>query len=161
MAVERGADVARSFLVVVDGSPECEKALRFAALRARHTGGRVMLLTVVHPQEFLQWGGVQKTLEEEAEAEAWALLEPYAKRAEELTGVRPVLLVRKGQHAAEVMATIREDRSIRVLVLAAADKKGRPGPLVESFAGDLVAGLPCMLMIVPGGMEDRDIDRLT
>ena len=37
----------RKFLVVVDDSPEFESALRYAARRARSTGGRVALLRVI------------------------------------------------------------------------------------------------------------------
>ena len=37
----------RKFLVVVDDSPEFETALRYAARRARSTGGRVALLRVI------------------------------------------------------------------------------------------------------------------
>ncbi|MGH7488781.1 MAG: universal stress protein, partial [bacterium] len=37
----------RIFLVVVDDSQEMPVALRYAALRARHTGGRVALLYVI------------------------------------------------------------------------------------------------------------------
>ena len=55
----------RIFLVVVDESEEMRVALRYAALRAFHTGGKVALLSVVEP------AGVQisKALEERMEEE--------------------------------------------------------------------------------------------
>ena len=37
------------FLVVVDDTPECKIALRFASMRARGTGGTVTLLRVIEP----------------------------------------------------------------------------------------------------------------
>lgn len=153
-------NVAESFVVVVDGSPESEKALRFAALRALHTGTRVMLVSVVRPQEFLEWGSVQTAMEEEAEGEAWDLLNRYADKAEELTGVRPAAFLRKGKLVEEILDLIESDRSIRTLVLGAA-AKGRPGPLVDFFAGERAGSLPCLVMIIPGGLEDEDLDRLT
>ena len=60
----------RKFLVVVDHSPECRVAIRFAARRAQHTGGIVTLLYVVAPADFQQWAGVERVMREEAHQEA-------------------------------------------------------------------------------------------
>jgi len=48
----------RKFLVVLDDSRECLNAMRFAALRAAHTGGVVPILSVAPPEEFQTWMGV-------------------------------------------------------------------------------------------------------
>ena len=55
----------RTYLVVVDDSAEARVALRFAARRAAKTNGRVEVLGVVEPQDFVQFGGVQAAIEEE------------------------------------------------------------------------------------------------
>lgn len=151
---------AETFLVVVDDTPECAKALRFAALRAQHTGARVGLLHVLKPSQFLQWGGAQKDIEAEAEENGRAVLAAKANDVETLTGVRPEVRLARGRAPDAVLEVLRSDRSIRALVLAAA-AKGRPGPLVEYFSGDAAGSLPCMVMIVPGGIPDTDLDRLT
>jgi nucleotide-binding universal stress UspA family protein len=153
-------DAAETFLVVVDETPECAKALRFAALRAQHTGARVALLHVLKPSQFLQWGGVQKDMEAEAEDNGRAVLAAKAAEVEALTGLRPGVRLTRGRAADAVMDVLQSDRSIRALVLAAA-AKGRPGPLVEHFSGDAAGTLPCMVMIVPGGIADAELDRLT
>ena len=153
-------DAAETFLVVVDDTPECAKALRFAALRAQHTGARVALLHVLKPSQFLQWGGVQKDMEAEAEDKGRAVLAAKAAEVEALTGLRPGVRLARGRAADAVMDVLRSDRSIRALVLAAA-AKGKPGPLVEHFSGDAAGTLPCMVMIVPGGIPDGELDRLT
>ena len=57
--------MTRTYLVVIDDSPEARVALRFAARRASKTGGAVDVLAVVEPQDFVQWGGVQAAFEEE------------------------------------------------------------------------------------------------
>lgn len=153
-------DAAETFLVVVDDTPECAKALRFAALRAQHTGARVALLHVLKPSQFLQWGGVQKDMEAEAEENGRTVLAAKAAEVEALTGLRPGVRLARGRAADAVMDVLRSDRSIRALVLAAA-ARGRPGPLVEHFSGDAAGTLPCMVMIVPGGIPDSELDRLT
>jgi nucleotide-binding universal stress UspA family protein len=153
-------DAAETFLVVVDETEECAKAIRFAALRAQHTGARVQLLHVLKPTAFLQWGGVQKDMDAEAESLARALLAAKADSVEALTGQRPALKLVSGRAAEAVLKVVTEDRSIRALVLAAA-AKGRPGPLVDFFSGERAGSLPCMVMIVPGAIGDADLDRLT
>ena len=68
------SDTAQTFLVVVDETDECAKAVRYAALRAEHTGARLMLLHVLKPSQFLQWGGVQQDMDNEAEQAGQAVL---------------------------------------------------------------------------------------
>ena len=61
-----GASIAkRTYLVVVDDSEESRVALRFAARRAAKTKGRIEIIGLVEPQDFVQWGGVQSAIEEE------------------------------------------------------------------------------------------------
>jgi nucleotide-binding universal stress UspA family protein len=153
-------EAAETFLVVVDDTPECAKALRFAALRAQHTGARVALLHVLKPSQFLQWGGVQKDMEAEAEDNGRAVLAAKAAEVEALTGERPGVRLARGRAPDAVLEVLKSDRSIRALVLAAA-ARGKPGPLVEYFSGDAAGSLPCMVMIVPGGIPDSELDRLT
>ena len=153
-------DTAETFLVVVDETPECAKALRYAALRAQHTGASVCLLHVLSPSQFLQWGGVQQDMEAEAEQAAQALLSAKSAEVEALTGTRPAVRLVRGRTTDAVLEVVTTDRSIRALVLAAA-AAGKAGPLVNFFAGERAGTLPCMVMIVPGGIPDAAIDRLT
>ena len=64
----------RNFLVVVDDTPECRVALRFACMRAHRTGGGVVLLRVMEPADFQHWMAVEKLMREEAREEAEELL---------------------------------------------------------------------------------------
>lgn len=154
------SEVADSFLVVVDDTLESSRALRFASLRAQHTGANVVLLHVLKPTQFLQWGGVQKEMDAEAEEAARALLSGKAAEVEAMTGIRPTFRLMRGRPAEAVLELVTGDRSIRALVLAAA-ARGKPGPLVHFFAGERAGSLPCMVMIVPGGISEADLDRLT
>jgi hypothetical protein len=115
---------------------------------------------VLKPGQFLQWGGVQQDMEAEAEENARALLAGKAAEVEALTGLRPAMQLVKGRAPDAVLQVLLEDRSIRALVLAAA-ARGRPGPLVDFFSGERAGTLPCMVMIVPGGIADSELDRLT
>lgn len=151
---------AETFLVIVDDTPECRKALRFAALRALHTNASVALLNIIRPAQFLQWGRVQDMIEAEAREDAERALAEASAAVEAILGRRPATHIRHGKPAEQIQAFLREDPSIRVLVLAAA-ARGRPGPLVGHFSGEAAGTLPCIVMIVPGGISDAEIDRLT
>ncbi len=57
----------RVYLVIMDETDEARVALRFASRRAAKTGGAVHILALVPPQDFVAFGGVQATIEQEAE----------------------------------------------------------------------------------------------
>jgi nucleotide-binding universal stress UspA family protein len=150
----------RTYLVIIDESEEAEVALRFAARRAAKTGGTVRILAIVPPPEFVQWGGVQATMEEEARQRAEAMVMGSAGAMMEELGIRPVITVKSGEAIPTIRKALEEDSSISALVLAAA-AHGAPGPLVAHFATGEVGKLPCPIMIIPGALDKDEIDRLS
>ena len=85
----RGLVDIRTYLVVIDETPEARVALRFASRRAIKTNGNVVIVAMVPRPEFVQWGGVQAAMEAEAVERVEALL---ADAAGELTsdhGLQP------------------------------------------------------------------------
>jgi nucleotide-binding universal stress UspA family protein len=147
----------RKFLVVVDKTPECRVALRYAARRAQHTTGRVTLLAVSAPPDFQQWRGVESIMEDEAHAEAEALLHSAAKTVNELAGIMPELVILQGRKVDCVTQLLKEDKDISILILAAGTGKAGPGPLVSMFATGTHA-IP--VTIVPGTLKDAAIDAI-
>lgn len=150
----------RVYLVVVDDSPEAGIALRFAARRAVKTGGGVEILALVPHQEFIAFGGVQATIEEEARLHAQGLVAQAAGTLLEESGLRPTITVRQGDGPTIVREIIAENPQIAALVLGAA-ASGPPGPLIAHFAGTDAGALPVPLMIVPGSLDREGIDRLS
>jgi nucleotide-binding universal stress UspA family protein len=141
----------RVYLVVMDETAEAGAALRYAAGRAARTGGAVELVTVIEPTEFVQWGGVQAAMEEEARLRAEAMVLNASSSIAEETGIQPSVTVRQGDPVHEVTRLLREREDVAALVLGAA-AEGGPGPMVSHFAGSVVGTLPCPLIIVPGGV---------
>ena len=149
----------RSYLVVVDETGEADVALRYAARRAARTGGSVLILAIVPPQEFVQWGGVQAAMEEEARLRAEAMGLQAASAIDEEADVQRTVLVRHGDPVKAIAEVLKEREDVAALVLAAAE--GAPGPLVVHFSGAVAGTLPCPLVIVPGRLSDEALDRLT
>ena len=150
----------RIYLVVVDDSPESGIALRFAARRAVKTGGGVEILALVPPQEFIAFGGVQATIEEEARLHAEGMVTAAAGTLIEESGLRPSITVREGEAPRIVREIIAGDPDIAALVLGAA-ASGAPGPLVSHFSGADAGALPVPIMIIPGSLSPEAIDRLS
>ncbi|HSI17589.1 MAG TPA: universal stress protein [Sphingomonas sp.] len=150
----------RIYLVVVDDSPESQIALRFAARRAVKTGGGVEILALIPPSEFVAFGGVQATIEEEAKLHAEALVAGAAGTLLEESGLRPSITVRQGDGPKIIREMIEANPDIAALVLGAA-ASGAPGPLVSHFAGTDAGALPIPLMIIPGSLDRDAIDRLS
>ncbi len=150
----------RTYLVVVDDSPEAENALRFAARRAVRTGGGVEILALVEPAEFVQWGGVQATIEEEARLHAEAVVTGAAGTLLAESGVTPSIVVRQGDGPKIVREMIDANPDVAALVLGAA-ASGPPGPLVSHFAGAEAGALRVPVMIIPGSLSREDIDRVS
>ncbi len=150
----------RTYLVVVDESPEAEIALRFAARRAVKTGGGVEILALIAPVEFVQWGGVQAPIEEEARLHAQAIVAGAAGTLLAESGVTPSIVVRQGDGPRIVREMIANNPDVAALVLGAA-ASGPPGPLVTHFAGADAGALPVPVMIIPGSMTREAIDRVS
>ena len=149
------------FLVVVDETPECRVALRFASQRARATGGGVTLFYVMQPADFQHWMAVGHLMQEEAREEAEKVLQDLAAEVKALSGSMPELVVREGRRHDELLALIEEDPEIRVLVLGAAPGPEGPGPLVSALAGQMSGSFRIPITIVPGTLSDAQIDELT
>jgi len=158
--MERQKQVHRVFLVVVDQSPELKVALRFAARRARATGGRVAMLYVTEPAE-AEWLGVGDIMREERRAEAEQRLQELSTMVQELSGEMPVLYVREGTVREELLRLIDEEPSISILVLGADTSTGGPGPLVTALTGKFLGKLTIPLTIVPGSFNDAEVDAIT
>lgn len=147
---------ARKLLVIVDGSPECDRAITYAALRAEHTGGLLDMLFVIAPSDFQHWLGVEEIMRAEAREAADLALETYVKKANSLADITVETVVREGNLKEEIFKLIEEDQDIAILVLAAGDDKDGPGPLVSSLAGK-GASFPIPVTVVPCDISDEDI----
>ena len=150
----------RKFLVVLDDSRECLNAMRFAAMRAAHTQGGVEILSVIPPDEFNHWIGVGNVMKEEARERIIAHYEVFAKWMRDRLQVEPELVIREGEAVAEILAQIREDRDVGVLVLGAGAGKGGPGPIVTQLMRN-AGSLPVPITVVPGDLTKEQLASIT
>jgi len=150
----------RKFLVVLDDSRECLNAMRFAAMRAANTGGGVQVLSIIPPDEFQHWIGVGNIMREEARERIEVHFEVFAKWMRDKQNIEAELVIREGEAVPEILAQIREDSEIGVLVLGAGDDKSGPGPLVSQLTRS-AGTLPVPITVVPGELSKERLEAVT
>ena len=150
----------RTYLVVIDETEEARLALRFASRRAAKTKGAVQILALVEQADFVAWGGVQATMEEEARVRAEQLVTAAAGTIFDELGQRPAITVKPGDAIEVVKVMLEEHPEIAALVLGAA-AQGAPGPLITHFNGTNAGTLRCPVMVIPGSLTDEEIDELS
>ena len=153
-------DSQRTYLVVVDDSEESRVALRFAARRAAKTNGRIEVLGIVEPQDFVQFGGVQAAMEEEQRLRIEGVVSSAIGEILDESGISANIIIRQGEVVRSVREYIAGRDEIAALVLGAAPS-GSPGPLVVNFAGNDAGQLPCPLMVIPGSLTDERLEQLS
>src|SRR4029077_16739791 len=117
------------FLVVIDESPECDRAVYYASRRAARTGASVVMLLVIEPHDrHQQWLGVADIMKAEAHEAASQKLDEFAARANGVAGITPERVIRDGDTSAAILKLIDEDEDIPILVLAAGTGQEGPGP---------------------------------
>ena len=154
------SDSRRTYLVVVDDSAEARVALRFAARRAAKTNGRIEVLGIVEPQDFVQWGGVRAAFEEEQRLRIDGVVSSAVGEIIDEAGVDVSVVIRQGDSIKVVREFVGTREEVAALVLGAAPS-GHPGPLVANFTGTDAGKLPCPVMIIPGSLSDERLEQLS
>jgi nucleotide-binding universal stress UspA family protein len=149
------------FLVIVDNTPECDRAVYYASRRAARVGVSVAMLRVIETHDHgAQWLGVADIMRAEAQDEAKAMLARFAARSNGIAGITPECLIREGEPHEEILKLIEEDEDIAVLILAAGVDTEGPGPLVSSL-GKTAGTFPIPIGIVPGHLSDAELDAMS
>jgi len=151
----------RKYLVVIDDTEECDRAVYWAAKRAGRTKSQIVMLRVIETAERnQQWLGVADIMQAEALEAANAVLDKFAARIKKLVRTKPDRVIREGNTAEEIVKLIDTDADIGILVLAAGTGKEGPGPLVSGLA-KTAGTFPIPVAIVPAHLNDEELDAMT
>lgn len=148
-------------LVVIDDTPECDRAIYYASRWAIRSGGGVVMLRVIQPDEQNQeWRGVADIIRAEAHDEANQVLDRAAGRANGLAAITPERVILEGAPSEKILELIDRDVDIALMVLAASIGAEGPGPIVTATA-KTAGTFPIPVVLVPGTLTDEDIDTLS
>ena len=124
------------------------------------TGGGVEVLAVIPPEEFNHWIGVSDIMRSEARERIEVHFEVFAKWMRDRQGIDPELVIREGEPIQEILAQVKDDPEIGVLVLGAGTDKKGPGPLVTQLTKN-AGSLPIPMTIVPGDLSKERLEAIT
>ncbi len=148
----------RKYLVVIDDTEECDRAVYWAAKRAGRTKSVIVMLRIMEiGDQNAQWLGVADIMRAEAMEAAKAALNKAAAKAKKAAEVKIDMVIREGVTTDEIPKLIEEDADIGILVLAAGIGAEGPGPLVTHLAKS-AGTFPIPVAIVPGHLSDEDIE---
>ena len=149
------------YLVIIDESPECDRAVYYASRRAARTGAAMVMLLVIEPHgRHQQRLRVADNMKAEAPEAANAILDRFAARANGAAGITPERVIRDGDKAQEILNLIDEDADIAILVLGAGIDIEGPDPLASNI-GKTAGAFPIPVAIVPGHLSDEELDALS
>tara|TARA_B100000674_G_scaffold183463_1_gene148589 strand:- start:1579 stop:2055 length:477 start_codon:yes stop_codon:yes gene_type:complete len=149
------------FLVCVDTTDECKVALKFACMRAKNSGGSVLLLYVIEPKELQHFVGIEKIMAKEAKEEAKNVLAELAESAMKDFNLKVQTITSNGKKYNQIVDLINKDKSISILVLGEAPDGMGSNDLINKFTAGLTRSINIPLTIVPGNLSIEDLEKIT
>lgn len=147
-------------LVVLDDTPEADRAVYYASRWAARVGGGVVMLRLIETEDRnQQWLGVADIMQAEAREAADAALDRAVELACDLAAIVPERVLREGDPGEQIADLIEADPDITRLVLAAGTGADGPGPIVVAVAAG-AGSFPIPITLVPGGLSNAELDAL-
>ncbi len=148
----------KKFLVVIDNSKELENAIQFAAQRAKNTNGNLAMLYVVDHAINAEWSKVENLIEQEETSEAKKICRNWAQLIKEKFDIDSEIILKLGNKKDEILKLLKDDKNIRFLVLATSRDGENPGPVIKSLLSSKMKDLSIPIVLVPGSMDEKDIN---
>ena len=148
----------KKFLVVIDDSKELKNAIHFAAQRAKNTNGALSMLYVVDHAINAQWSKVEHLIEQEETSEAKKICRNWAQLIKDQFNIDTEIILKLGNKKDEILKLLKEDENIRFLVLATSGDGENPGPIIKSLLSSKMRDLSIPIVLVPGSMDEKDIN---
>ena len=115
------------YLVIIDNSPECDRAIYYASRRVARTQATMIMLRVIETEDRnQQWLGVADIMRAEAHEEANAALDRAAGRANGVAGITPERVIREGRRIRADPQADRRGRRHRDPGAGRRHRDGRP-----------------------------------
>jgi hypothetical protein len=116
------------------------------------------MLYVVRPAVNAEWASVGNLIEQEETSEGKKISRLWSTVVEEKFKIKPQIIIKMGDKVDEIIKFLKEDKSIRFLVLASSIDSD-PGPIIKSLSKKM-NDLSVPLVIIPGLISEKEIDNL-
>ena len=150
---------ARKYLVCIANNEESRVALKMACIKCKYHGGSVTVVHVIPPADMQTLFTVADRLKEEQRAEAEKFIQAMCEDAFALTGVIPVIDIREGKIADEIVNAALEDSGYMLMVLGFSENSAHK-TLVENLCAQMGKKLLIPIMVVPGNLTDQQMQEI-
>lgn len=149
-------------LVCVDNTQHSKVAVRFACSKARVQNFAVELLHVVDSSEYNSSSlfGVSDKIRDEKRGEAEWLINEFAAEAQRYAAVTPSCIIREGVLSEEVVKVVKEDGNYNMLIIGKAPQQAKKNDMISMLVSELAGKIMIPMIIVPGNLDDKQIDEL-
>ena len=130
-------------------------------MRAKNSGGSVLLLYVIEPKELQHFAGIEKIMVKEAKEEAKNVLAELAESAMKDFNLKVQTITSNGKKYNQIVDLINKDKSISILVLGEAPDGMGSNDLINKFTAGLTRSINIPLTIVPGNLSIEDLGKIT
>lgn len=148
------------YLVCVDNSEDWEKALKFSCFSIKNNGGKLALMHVIEPADFMHWQGVESIMKDEARKSAEELLSSIGSNVGDQFGLLPEFIVKEGDKVEEIISVANSEANIDIIVLGSAAPGKGSNRLVTELTAKLSNGLNVLLTIVPANLSDESLEKI-
>ena len=149
----------KNYLVIIDESDELKNAIYFAAKRSAVNNADLIMLYVVRPAVNTEWASVSNLIEQEETSEGKKISRLWSAVVEEKFKIKPKIIIKMGDKVDEIIKFLKEDKTIRFLVLASSIDNDNPGPIIKSLSKKM-NDLSVPLVIIPGLISEKELDNL-
>ncbi|WP_455473923.1 universal stress protein [Bartonella sp. B30(2025)] len=149
----------KKILVFIDDTPECQRAVAFAAQHAQNTKRTLVFLSVIDSSEFQHFLGVNDVMRTELTQKAHEKLKKIADNVRTTHPIKTEVIVREGKKVDEILKLIDQDKKIILLVLAASGHTDGPGPLIQLIAHK-GSSFSIPVTVIPSNLADEDIESI-
>ena len=105
-----------------------------------------------------QWSKVEHLIEQEETSEAKKICRGWAQLIKDKFEIETEIILKLGNKKDEIIRLLKEDKNIRFLVLATSEDGENPGPIIKSLLSSKMRDLSIPIVLVPGSMEEKDIN---
>jgi hypothetical protein len=117
------------------------------------------MLYVVRPAVNTEWASVSNLIEQEETSEGKKISRLWSAVVEEKFKIKPKIIIKMGDKVDEIIKFLKEDKTIRSLILASSIDNDNPGPIIKSLSKKM-NDLPVPLVIIPGLISEKELDNL-
>ncbi len=140
-----------SLLICVNEKAHSAYALKVGCALAKEQGRRIQMLYVIDPLDYHTLFSVADVMKEEREQQAELLLKDYKKLAKDAGHASVKTIIKEGTIIDTIVAQIKEDPAIAMLLVgAAADGSTSKGKVLSQLTHALGNHISIPILLVPG-----------